>query len=190
MFTPIGAGGKRPGRRRPWRRAVSVLLVVLLLGAFGVGAYWWFFSGNRSTPETSPSTTPSVVCTTPPVTLPADLPAPADTKVEVLNGTKHGGLATDTADALVVAGFDVVAFGNADATFDGVAVVEYGKGDLPEAVVVASYFPGAALQRAKGNTGGVVTVTIGKQYTAVATAAQAKHNLASVALPAPSPICR
>lgn len=190
MFTPIGQGGRRPGRRRPWRRLLSVVLVVVLLGAFGVGAYWWFFSGNRSGPETSPTPTPTVLCTTPTPSLPARLPQPADVKVEVLNGTKQAGLATDTADALVLAGFDVVAFGNAATTSPGVAVVEYGKGDLPEAVVVASYFPGSELTQAKGNTGGVVTVTVGKQFTAVATPAQAKDNLASVTLPTPSPICR
>lgn len=171
------------------RRALAVLLVVVLLGGFGVGTYWWFFSGNRGGAEATPTPTPTVVCTTPPATLPAHLPAPADIKVEVLNGTKQAGLATDTADAMVVAGFDVVAFGNADTTTAGVAAVEYGKGDLPDAVVVASYLPGAELTRAEGNTGGVVTVTVGKEYTALATAAEAKDNLASVPLPTPSPVC-
>ena len=190
MFTPIGSGGRRPGRRRRWPRVLAVLLVLAVVAAFGVGGYWWLFAGGGDGGSAGPATSPTPTCTTPEVELPRRLPKPADVKVEVLNGTSTSGLATDTADAFVLLGFDVVGFGNADAETEGVATVTYAKGDLPEAVVVASYLPGATLAPTSRRTGGVVTATLGAGFEDVATPAEARANVESVALPTPDPVCR
>jgi hypothetical protein len=189
MFTPVGAGGRPPGRRRRWRRVLAVLLVLAVVAGFVLGGAWWLFGGGQTGAGATPTPLPSVTCRTPQPRLPEPLPRPAEGKVEVLNGTDQSGLATRTADAMVLLGFDVVAFGNADTPVAGVAVVTYGKGDLGEAVVVASYLPGAQLKQVAGNTGGVVTATIGPEFSQVASRAEARANLDAVILPTPSPVC-
>jgi len=168
---------------------VAVVVVVALLAATGAGAYWWFFGGGSTNDAASsrPSASPS--CRTPKPKLPQPLPRRGQVEVEVLNGTDRSGLATQTADDLVVAGFDVVAYGNADAPVDSVGRVTYAKGDLGSAVVVASYFPGVALKQVDRNTGGVVTVTLGADFDTVATNREAKDNVATVALPTRAPVC-
>jgi hypothetical protein len=190
MFTPIGAGGHGPARRRRWPRVLAVLLVVAVVAAAGYGAYWWFVGGGSSDDSANAAPSATVSCRTPTPKLPDPLPARRQVEVEVLNGTDRSGLATATADDLVVAGFDLVAYGNTDQPVEGVARVSYGKGDLGPAVVVASYFPGATLRRVDRNTGGVVTVALGADFDRIATAQQARQNLASVPLPTPSPVCR
>jgi hypothetical protein len=68
-------------------------------------------------------------------------------------------------------------------------MVAFGKGDLAEAVVVASYLPGAQLKPVARETGGVVTVTLGPELDQLATSAEARDNVAQVVLPTPSPVC-
>jgi len=189
MFTPIGAGGHGPAHRRSWPRVVAVLLVVALVAGLGVGAYWWFFGGGSA--DSGASATPSATssCRTPKPKLRNPLPPRRLVEVEVLNGTDRSGLATQTADELVVAGLDVVAYGNADAPVKGVGRVTYAKGDLGYAVVVASYFPGVTLKPVDRNTGGVVTVTLGAEFDKVATPREARDNVATVALPTRAPVC-
>lgn len=191
MFTPIGEGGRLRGRRRRGRRVVAVLLLCALVAGAGAAAYWWYFVGDRDDGQAAarPATTPATACTTPTPTLPASLPAASEVKVEVLNATDRNGLATRTADSLAARGFDVVAWGNAEHASESVAVVTYGKGDLPGAVVVASYVPGAELQPVTRNTGGVIVLTVGEAFDAIATHTEAQDNLDSVALPTPSPVC-
>jgi hypothetical protein len=189
MFTPIGAGGHGPTRRHRARRLLVLLLVLALLAAVAWGGYWWFFGGGHDDVRAAPTATPSPSCRTPRATLPDRLPPRRNVEVEVLNGTDQSGLATQTADDLVVVGFDVVSYGNADQPVRSVARVTYGKGDLGAAVVAAAYFPGATLKRVDRNTGGVVTVTLGAEFDRVATPREARDNLGSVALPTPSPVC-
>lgn len=191
MFTPIGQGGRLPGRHRRGRGALAVLLLCALVVGAGGAAYWWYFGGGRDDDPVAaaPTSTPSTTCSTPAATLPEPLPSTAEVKVEVLNATDRNGLATRTADSLAARGFDVVAWGNAQRTSSTVAVVTYGRGDLPGAVVVASYVPGAALKQVQRNTGGVVVLTVGEAFDKVASHTEAKANLASVALPTPSPVC-
>jgi hypothetical protein len=189
MFTPIGAGGHSPVERHRVRRVLTVLLVLAVVAGVAWGAYWWFVGGGHADTGATPTASPSTSCRTPHAKLPDPLPPRGKVEVEVLNGTDQSGLATQTADDLVVVGFAVVAYGNADQPVDGVAHVTYGKGDLGGAVVVASYFPGATLKRVDRNTGGVVTVTLGAEFDQVATPREARDNLESVALPTPSPVC-
>jgi LytR cell envelope-related transcriptional attenuator len=189
MFTPVGAGGRPPGRRSRWRRVLAVLMVMAVVAGFVLGGAWWLFGGGQTGAGATTTPEPSVSCRTPEPRLPDRLPRPADVKLELLNGTDQSGLATQTADAMVLLGFDVVAFGNADNPVVGVAVVTYGKGDLGDAVVVASYLPGAQLKQVARNTGGVVTATLGPQFAQVATPAEARANVDAVVLPTPSPIC-
>lgn len=169
---------------------MAVLLVVAVVAAFGTGAYWWYFGGGRTDDAVAtPTPTSTESCPTPVVELPDPLPGRRDVTVEILNGTDRAGLATQTADAMALLGFQVATFGNADRPVDGVAVVAYGKGDLAEAVVVASYLPGATLTAVRRNTGGVVTATLGPEFREVASPAEAKQAVGAVVLPTPSPIC-
>jgi hypothetical protein len=189
MFTPIGAGGHSPVRRRSWPRIVAALLVVALIAGLGIGGYWWFIGGGSADRGAATTPSPTASCRTPKPRLPDPLPPRRQVEVEVLNGTDRSGLATQTADELAVVGFDVVAYGNADRTVDGVGRVTYAKGDLGSAVVVASYFPGVTLKRVDRNTGGVVTVTLGADFDQLATIREARDNVATVAVPTPPPVC-
>jgi hypothetical protein len=104
----------------------------------------------------------------------------------VANGTTRAGLAVETADDLVSRGFTVTSIGNTDRPVRaGVAQVRYGRGDLPSAVVVASFFPGAELLEVKA---GEVAVWLGPDFDGVVGADEANPD--AVALPPGEPVCR
>ena len=187
MLTPLGSGGRRPSRRRR-ARVLLVLVVVVVLLATAAGAWWWFTQRPDSSGPGAAG--PTRVCVTPTPRTPTKLPDPADVKVSVLNGTSRAGLAIDTADTLVLRGFDVTAIGNAPRPVaSGVAVVLFGPKASAEAVQLASYFPGATLQRQDGRTSTVVQVDLGPSFTKVATPAQARREARRIELPPLPPRC-
>jgi LCP family protein required for cell wall assembly len=95
--------------------------------------------------------------------------APAEVKVEVMNGTSVPNLATDTATALTARGFQVVG-PPGDVTPDSPdSVIEYASSaDLPAATTLAAQVPGAKLHKDPGVTAGTVELILGSSFTALA----------------------
>jgi hypothetical protein len=101
MFTPLGAGGKRPVRRGARKSRTGVLLVVLLVVlALAAGVWWWQRPGDDT------------VAAAPRPSCPAPSPAPtvvpvSAVKVNVYNATDRRGLASSVAAQLRKRGFTV-----------------------------------------------------------------------------------
>jgi LCP family protein required for cell wall assembly len=91
--------------------------------------------------------------------------APAQVKVDVLNGTSTAGLAGTAADAMRAQGFVVGTVGNAPAAV-AQTTVRYGSASAEQARTVAASVPGAVLQ-ADPAAGGAVQLVIGPGYTGV-----------------------
>ena len=183
MLTPLGKGPRRPRR---WPRVLGALLVVVLVAAAAYGVWWWL--DQRSEPDADPAATPSRICTTPTPRIPKNLPDPGDITLAVANGTERNGLAVDTADAFATRGFVVVDVGNTDKPVKaGAAQIRYAKGDLRQAVVVASYIPDAEVVEVSRVPEGEVAVWLGPDFTTVAKAADA--DVGTVVLPPGEPSC-
>ena len=183
MLTPLGNGPRRPRR---WPSVLGGMLVVLLVAAAAYGVWWWL--GQRADPTPAPAASPSRSCTTPTPKIPKNLPAPAEVTLAVANGTDRNGLAVETADAFAARGFVVVDVGNTDKPVKkGVAVVRYAKGDLRQAVVAASYVPGAEVVKVVRVPEAEVAVWLGPDFTGVAKKNDADAN--AVALPPGEPVC-
>ena len=120
MFTPPGAGGRKPVRRGARRSRPGVLLLaVVVTAALVVGAWWW-----QSRPTEAEFTSgPQVLCPSPSPT-PTVVPATA-VKVNVYNATEKRGLASQVATQLRKRGFTVKRVDNdpLDRTVTGAAEV-------------------------------------------------------------------
>ena len=184
MLTPLGRG---PRRSRRWPGVLGALLGVVLIAVAAYGAWWWFTQRADSTP--APATSPTRSCTTPTPKVPKNLPDPDEVTLAVANGTERNGLAVDTADAFASRGFVVVDVGNTDKPVkQGTAVIRYAKGDLRQAIVVASYVPGAELLSVARVPEAKVAVWLGPDFTGVAKKSAADVN--AVVLPAGEPVCK
>ncbi len=184
MLTPLGRG-KRRSRR--WPRVLAVIVVLTLLGAAAYGVWWWL--GQRSDDEATSAPSATRTCTTPTPTVPKTLPKPATVTVAVENGTDRSGLAVDTADALAARGFVVTDVGNTDKPVkQGTAEVRFAQGALKQAVVTASYLPGAELVEVARVKDADVAVWLGPEFVKVASSADADPG--SVQLPPGEPVCK
>ncbi len=184
MLTPLGRGQRRSRR---WPQVLGIIVVLALCGAAAYGVWWWL--GQRSGDDGAPEASPTRICTTPTPRVPKNVPKPADVTVAVENGTERSGLAVDTADALAARGFVVVDVGNTDKPVkQGTAVVRYAKGNLRQAVVTASYVPGAELVEVARVKDAKVAVWLGPDFTKVVSTANADPD--SVELPPGDPVCK
>jgi len=189
MFTPTGMGGHRPTGPSRLRRVLVVVFVLVIAAAVAAGGWWWWTTRHNQVSDGSP--TPTATCTTPKPRPPREIPPPAQVRVNVLNATDTAGLAIDTANELVLRGFDVAGVGNAPKTMaEGVAVVFYGPQGYGAAVRVASYVPGATLTETARLRDASVDLRVGPQFTRIVSQQQAKRGLDNVALPSPEPRCR
>ncbi|WP_425086433.1 LCP family protein [Streptomyces liangshanensis] len=87
-------------------------------------------------------------------------------RVQVLNGTGTSGRAAAVAETLRTAGFTVAAVGNAPET-TARTTVEYPGGLGPQARVLASRLPDAAARQSAQAAPGLVTLTVGTDFTDV-----------------------
>ncbi|MET9480724.1 LCP family protein [Streptomyces sp. NPDC006638] len=87
-------------------------------------------------------------------------------RVQVLNGTGTAGRAAAVAETLRTAGFTVASIGNAPGT-TGRTSVEYPGGLGPQARVLASRLPDVAARESAQASPGVVTLTVGTDFTDV-----------------------
>lgn len=183
MLTPLGRGPRRSSR---WPGVLGALLVVALIAATGYGVWWWL--GQRSDSSPAPAAPPSETCTTPTPKIPKNLPAARDVTLAVANGTERDGLAVETADAFAARGFVVVDVGNTDKPVkQGTALIRYQKGDLRQAVVAASYVPGAEFVEVNRVPEGEVAVWLGPDFVRVAKKSDA--DVDAVTLPPGKPQC-
>lgn len=121
------------------------------------------FSRGFSTPE------PDAGSATPIAPCPPDgtLPVPyGSIQVNVLNGTKRAGLATETAGALASRGFVVVSTGNSPGSVTGAARVNFGAAGVGAAYTLAAQVEGAVLVL-DARTDGTVDLAVGTDFTAL-----------------------
>lgn len=168
-----------PTKRRPLP-ALMLLLALTLLTAL----VWWRVL-HRDDGQASANTP----CPTPSVTA-ALLPRPSSVSVSVLNSTTRPGIARATATTLTKLGFKVAGFGN-DAPkvhVTGVAEIRFGPAQMKDASLLTYYFPLAKLVPRVGEPAGLVVVSLGAKFKAVATsrAAVAAMRSAHITL-APTP---
>jgi LCP family protein required for cell wall assembly len=96
--------------------------------------------------------------------------APAEVKVEVMNGTSVPNLATDTATDLTARGFQVVGPPGDVAADSPDSAIEYASSaDLPAATTLAAQVPGAKLRKDPSVAAGTVELILGSSFTALAT---------------------
>ena len=95
--------------------------------------------------------------------------SPADVRVQVLNGSTTGGLATSTSAALSQRGFTVVgAPGDATTNTYTSSVIEYsGSAELPEAQTLARVIPNVTLQQDPSLTGTTMQLILGSTFTSL-----------------------
>lgn len=119
---------------------LTILIVLILLISLGVGGYLLYSSGNlpflnNSTPSssTSPSATPT------PTLSPSPSPSHSgltreEISLEVLNGTTIAGLASKSADALELLGYDIARTGNSPT--DAEVTMVYVQKELEDSLLV------------------------------------------------------
>lgn len=175
-----------PATRRPLPALVFLLALTVL-----TSLVWW-----RVITRKDPTTTVQATCK--PSTVITVVPKPASVSLSVLNSTNHAGIAKSAAATLTARGFKVTGYDNdtGHRPIAGVAEVRYTQDQLQAATLLSYYFPGAHLVHITANSEGVLIVSLGTKYRAVATAgavqaalARAHVKVADGALPAPSTTC-
>jgi LytR cell envelope-related transcriptional attenuator len=149
-----------PTKRRPLP-ALSLLLALTLLTAL----VWWRVL-HRDSGQASANTP----CPTPSATTDA-LPRPKSVSVSVLNSTNRAGIAKATAAKLTKLGFAVSGYGNdgPKVHVSGVAEIRFAPDQQKGASLLAYYFPLAKLVPRASEPTGIVVVSLGAKFTAVAT---------------------
>lgn len=138
--------------RRRHRHERQAALFGVLIAALAVVALFAFaiFTDAIPAPFARDFTTAKsdAVATTPTPPCPADGTLPVayqDIQVNVLNATRVGGLATDTAGALAGRGFAVLSTGNSPTAMNGVARIGFGPAGVGAAYTLAAQVDGATL---------------------------------------------
>jgi hypothetical protein len=159
-----------PTRRRPLPALVLLIALTLL-----TALVWWRVlhrdDGHAAAGSKCPTPGPSA----------SVLPQPASVDVSVLNSTSRPGLARSTATTLTKIGFKVAGFGNDSPKVHvaGVAEIRFGPGQKKDATLLSYYFPGAKLVPLTADPLDKVVVSLGKQFTGVATARTARAAMKS-----------
>lgn len=180
-MTILGRGDLAPPRRSRRRRWPRALLVLVVLGALGYGAWYAYDRWIQDDDATVDVATPCVT--------PSHPPAPAaakDVTLWVLNGTKKVGLAHDVAKALRARGFRVTKVANA-ASRAAETQVAFATGDRSAALTVAEQLPDPAGAMTDG-TAKQLTLVIGADYHGLASPAEASaHHDADARAATPTP---
>lgn len=162
---------------RTARRPLPALVFLLALTLLTALVWWRVLHRSSSHPVSAPK------CVTP--STPAVLPQPATVTVTVLNSTQRAGIAKAAAGSLTKLGFSVVSYGNdRHGVIPGVAEIRYTPANQPAAMLLSYYLPGAKLVTVATTSTTEVTISLGLQYRAVATAATARAAMAAAHLSA------
>ncbi len=165
------------------RRPIPAIVFILLLSLVS-GLVWWRVlhrdpAQGTTTGATAGSSSTASATKTPPrcVTVtgrPPVWPAPKSVTVRVLNATNRSGLAGSVTKAMKKRGFKAVKPGDDAASAD--TEVRYGPGGASAARLVQLYLPGSRLVSSTVKSSvaksGVVVVSLGTSYKALATSAQ------------------
>jgi LytR cell envelope-related transcriptional attenuator len=156
-----------PTLRRPLPALVFLLALTLL-----TSLVWWRVMNRDNHPTAQPTCGPSKPA--------AVVPRPATVSVSVLNSTTRAGIAKSAAAALTKQGFKVAGYGNdtGHAPLAGVAEIRYSPDEGRAAILLTYYLPGASMARAKTTSQGVLVISLGKRYHAVATQQAVRASLA------------
>jgi LCP family protein required for cell wall assembly len=112
---------------------------------------------------------------------PGQTVSPSDVTVSVLNGSGVTGAAATAASALARAGFQASSGGNSASA--ATTAIGYRTGDDAVAAALAAEIPGAALAVDDGLSAGHLTLTLGKDFTAVGEAVAAAPTTDPAAVP-------
>ncbi|MFM8894207.1 MAG: LytR C-terminal domain-containing protein [Actinomycetales bacterium] len=190
----VGLDRPRP-RRSSGPSAGAIIAIVtgmVVLFALGFGIALITQGAKLPTPSVA-AASPSQASGSPAVPLPCSttlvipaevLPRPAKVKVNVVNATKRKGLAAETALALKLAGFKILEVSNVPdgRRINGFAEVRHGPRGLKQANLVHFYVPDAVMVEDTRNDK-TVDVVLGKEFSVIASQAEAAASMAS---PAPS----
>ena len=151
MNAPQGPERARALRRRHRHERQAALFGVLIAGLaiVALGAFAVFTDAIPS-PFARGFTTAAPIAgpDSPPPPCPPDGTLPVayqDIQVTVLNATRRGGLATETATSLAGRGFTVLSTGNSAAAMTGVARISFGATGIGAAYTLAAQLEGATL---------------------------------------------
>jgi hypothetical protein len=148
---PQGPERARQLRRRHRHERQAALFGVLIAGlaVAALGAFAVFtdaipapFARGFTTASPEPGSVTAPAPCPPEGTLPVTYQA---VSVTVLNATRRGGLATETADTLASRGFTILSTGNATTSMTGVARIGFGAAGVGAAYTLAAQIEGATL---------------------------------------------
>ncbi|WP_407345408.1 LytR C-terminal domain-containing protein [Pengzhenrongella phosphoraccumulans] len=151
MNAPQGPERARQLRRRHRHERQAALFGVLIaaLAVAALGAFAVFtdaipapFARDFTTASPEPGSVSAPAPCPPEGTLPVAYPS---VSVNVLNATRRGGLATETANALATRGFTILSTGNATTSMTGVARIGFGAAGVGAAYTLAAQIEGATL---------------------------------------------
>jgi hypothetical protein len=175
-----------PATRRPLPALVFLLALTVL-----TSLVWWRVMNRNDHTAAQSTCKPSTVI--------AVVPRPQSVALSVLNSTSTAGIAKSTAAKLTARGFKVTGYDNdvGHAPIAGVAEIRYTLDQVRAATLLSYYFPGARLVHITSTSEGILTVSLGKRFHAIATdqavrAGLAKNNVHfvdTVPRTAPSPTC-
>jgi hypothetical protein len=152
--------------------ATAALRGLLVVAALALG----FFVLSKAFPSgDEPLATPSGTAGSPLPTVspsPAESPTrdvqeprdPGEIRVQVLNGTEVSGLASDTAETLEEAGYDIVTVADAESAYEVTTIFHTPKFRLDAQILRDNYFQTAVLEVADPDVKADITVNIGSDY--------------------------
>ncbi len=132
------------------------------------------FPSGDSAPVTTPGDQQETLTTAPTSPAPTEQPmrvqpSPLDASeimVQVLNGTDLSGLASDTAELLEEAGYQISTIADAETTYEVTTLFHKPKRKVDAELLKAQFFPTADLQVADEDVKVDITVNIGADYAA------------------------
>jgi hypothetical protein len=152
--------------------ATAALRGLLVVAALALGFFVLskaFPSGGESpaTPTGADPTTLAPVSPSPVDSPTREVPEPLDpseVEIQVLNGTEVSGLASDTADTLEAAGYQISTVGDAETAYDTTTIFHLRKRKADAQVLQQAFFPSAVLEIAEEDTKVDMTVILGSDY--------------------------
>jgi hypothetical protein len=133
------------------------------------------FPSGDSPPTTTPGEQQETLTTAAPVSpSPSDKPTravpetkdPSEITLQVLNGTDVSGLASDTAQLLEEAGYQISTIADAETSYDVTTLFHVPKRKADAQLLAEAFFPGAVLEVAEDDIKVDITVNIGADYAA------------------------
>jgi hypothetical protein len=157
--------------------ATAALRGLLVAAALALGLFVLSkaFPSGDGAPVTTPGEQQETVTTLPSAPAsptgkpPRTAPQPKDPSeitLQVLNGTDVSGLASDTAEVLEEAGYQISTIADAETSYEVTTLFHKRKSKADAELLRDAFFPGAALEVAEDDIKVDITVNIGADYAA------------------------